>query len=406
MKTEKVHFENPRGDQLTGRLELPPDQHPHNFAIFAHCFTCTKNLIAVRQISDALAREGFGVLRFDFTGLGESSGDFSQTNFSGNVGDLEAASAFLEKQYQAPSLLVGHSLGGAAVLMAASNLPSVRAVATLGAPSEPQHVTHLLRSSLEEIQSEGRAKVQIGGQEFTIEKQFLDDLQAHKLPVVVKNLDRALLILHSPQDQIVEIKNAEEIYLSARHPKSFVSLDGADHLLSARSDALYAGKVIANWASRYVPLPKPEKVKSDHQVVARLEQEDGYTTELKVGNHYMIADEPVDFGGNDFGPSPYELVSAGLSACTSMTLQMYARRKGWPLEAAETHTSYSKEHAVDCADCETSSKSKIDTFRREIRLVGPLDAGQKNRLMEIADRCPVHRTLDSVTEIITKQVSE
>jgi uncharacterized OsmC-like protein/alpha/beta superfamily hydrolase len=406
MKTEKVHFENPRGDQLTGRLELPPDQHPHNFAIFAHCFTCTKNLIAVRQISDALAREGFGVLRFDFTGLGESSGDFSQTNFSGNVGDLEAASAFLEKQYQAPSLLVGHSLGGAAVLMAASNLPSVRAVATLGAPSEPQHVTHLLRSSLEEIQSEGRAKVQIGGQEFTIEKQFLDDLQAHKLPVVVKNLDRALLILHSPQDQIVEIKNAEEIYLSARHPKSFVSLDGADHLLSARSDALYAGKVIANWASRYVPLPKPEKVKSDHQVVARLEQEDGYTTELKVGNHYMIADEPVDFGGNDFGPSPYELVSAGLSACTSMTLQMYARRKGWPLEAAETHTSYSKEHAVDCADCETSSKSKIDTFRREIRLVGPLDAGQKNRLMEIADRCPVHRTLDSVTEIVTKQVSE
>lgn len=406
MKTVKVHFENARGDQLTGRLALPADQHPHNFAIFAHCFTCTKNLIAVRQISDALAREGFGVLRFDFTGLGESSGDFSQTNFSGNVGDLEAASDFLEKQYRAPSLLVGHSLGGAAVLMAASNLPSVRAVATLGAPSEPGHVTQLLRSSLEEIQSEGRAKVQIGGQGFTIEKQFLDDLQAHALVEVVKNLGRALLILHSPQDQVVGIKNAEEIYLSARHPKSFVSLDGADHLLSSRSDALYAGKVIANWASRYVPWPKPEKIKSDHQVVARLELEDGYTTDLKVGNHYMTADEPVDFGGNDFGPSPYEWVSAGLSACTSMTLQMYARRKGWPLEAVETHTSYSKEHAVDCADCETSSKSKIDTFRREIRLIGPLDAVQKDRLMEIADRCPVHRTLDSVTEIKTKQVNE
>ena len=406
MKTVKVHFENTRGDQLTGRLALPADQHPHNFAIFAHCFTCTKNLMAVRQISDALAREGFGVLRFDFTGLGESSGDFSQTNFSGNVGDLEAASDFLEKQYRAPSLLVGHSLGGAAVLMAASNLPSVQAVATLGAPSEPGHVTQLLRSSLEEIQSEGRAKVQIGGQGFTIENQFLDDLQAHALVEVVKNLGRALLILHSPQDQVVGIKNAEEIYLSARHPKSFVSLDGADHLLSSRSDALYAGKVIANWASRYVPWPKPEKIKSDPQVVARLEQEDGYTTDLKVGNHYMIADEPVDFGGNDFGPSPYEWVSAGLSACTSMTLQMYARRKGWPLEAVETHTSYSKEHAVDCADCETSSKSKIDTFRREIRLIGPLDAVQKDRLMEIADRCPVHRTLDSVTEIKTKQVNE
>ena len=406
MKTVKVHFENARGDQLTGRLALPADQHPHNFAIYAHCFTCTKNLLAVRLISDALAREGFGVLRYDFTGLGESSGDFSQTNFSGNVGDLEAASDFLEKQYRAPSLLVGHSLGGAAVLMAASNLPSVRAVATLGAPSEPGHVTQLLRSSLEEIQSEGRAKVQIGGQGFTIEKQFLDVLQAHALVEVVKKLGRALLILHSPQDQVVGIKNAEEIYLSARHPKSFVSLDGADHLLSSRSDALYAGKVIANWASRYVPWPKPEKIKSDHQVVARLELEDGYTTDLKVGNHYMTADEPVDFGGNDFGPSPYEWVSAGLSACTSMTLQMYARRKGWPLEAVETHTSYRKEHAVDCADCETSSKSKIDTFRREIRLIGPLDAVQKDRLMEIADRCPVHRTLDSVTEIKTKQVNE
>ena len=211
MKTEKVHFENARGDQLTGRLALPADQHPHNFAIFAHCFTCTKNLLAVRLISDALAREGFGVLRFDFTGLGESSGDFSQTNFSGTVGDLEAASAFLEKQYRAPSLLVGHSLGGAAVLMAASNLPSVQAVATLGAPSEPGHVTQLLRSSLEEIQSEGRAKVQIGGQGFTIEKQFLDDLQAHALVEVVKNLGRALHILHSPHDQVVGIKNAEEI---------------------------------------------------------------------------------------------------------------------------------------------------------------------------------------------------
>ncbi|MGB5403682.1 MAG: alpha/beta fold hydrolase [Robiginitalea sp.] len=406
MKTEKVHFENPRGDLLTGRLALPPDQHPHNFAIFAHCFTCTKNLFAVRQLSDALTREGFGVLRFDFTGLGESAGDFSQTNFSGNVGDIQAAAAFLEKRYQAPSLLVGHSLGGAAVLMAASSLPSVRAVATLGAPSEPQHVTHLLRSSLEEIKSEGKAKVQIGGRGFTIEKQFLDDLQAHVLPEVAKNLGRALLILHSPQDQVVGIKNAEEIYYSARHPKSFVSLDGADHLLSSGSDALYAGKVIANWASRYVPWPKPAKIKSEHQVVARLEKEDGYTTELKVGRHYLTADEPVDFGGNDFGPSPYEWVSAGLSACTSMTLQMYARRKGWPLEAVEAHTSYSKEHAVDGADCDTNSKSKIDTFHREIRLIGPLDERQKSRLLEIADRCPVHRTLDSPTEIKTKLISE
>ncbi len=402
MSTQKVHFENENGDQLTGRLSFPPDRHPHNFALFAHCFTCSKNLVAVRNISKALAKEGFGVLRFDFTGLGESDGDFEETNFSANISDLKAASDFLANTYRAPTLIIGHSLGGAAVIFAAAQIPAIRAVATLGAPSDPEHVTKLLRNSLEEIRLQGKAEVQIGGRGFTIQEQFLKDLQSHKLPDVTRKLDRALLILHSPQDKIVGIKNAEEIYQAARHPKSFISLDGADHLLSSGEDSRYVGSVVGAWAKRYVNGPEAPPLMTDHQVVASLDRDDGFTTEMKVGNHYLTADEPEDFGGQDFGPSPYELLSASLSACTSMTLQMYARRKGWPLESVETHTSYSKQHALDCEACEDSPGAKIDTFHREVALSGPLEENQRKRLLEIADRCPVHRTLHSTTQIKTQ----
>ena len=405
MKAQKVRFPNRQGHQLTGRLVLPADRHPHNCVLFAHCFTCTKNLGAVRNISAALAHSGFGVLRFDFAGLGESEGDFEDTNFSGNVEDLEDAATFLEQNYMAPSLLVGHSLGGAAVIFAADRLPSVKAVATLGAPSDPEHVTHLLRSDLPEIEAEGRARVTIGGRGFTIKKQFLKDLQSHSLPEVVKGLERALLILHSPQDLIVSIKNAEEIYLAARHPKSFVSLDGADHLLSNDADSTYAGKVIAGWADRYVSKPKETDLESDHQVMASLDREDGFTTEMKVGNHYLTADEPASYGGHDFGPSPYELLSSSLAACTVMTVHMYARRKDWPLENAEVHVSYSKEHARDGDDCLDNPDARIDTFQREISLEGELDETQRKRLLEIADRCPVHRTLHSPTQVITRERS-
>jgi putative redox protein len=405
MKAQKVRFPNRQGHQLTGRLVLPADRHPHNFVLFAHCFTCTKNLGAVRNISAALAQSGFGVLRFDFAGLGESEGDFEDTNFSGNVEDLEDAAKFLEQNYMAPSLLVGHSLGGAAVIFAANRLPSVKAVATLGAPSDPEHVTHLLRSDLPEIEAEGRARVTIGGRDFTIKKQFLEDLQSHSLPEVVRGLERALLILHSPQDLIVSIKNAEEIYLAARHPKSFVSLDGADHLLSNDADSTYAGKVIAGWADRYVSKPEETELKSDHQVVASLDREDGFTTEMKVGSHYLTADEPVSYGGHDFGPSPYELLSSSLAACTVMTVHMYARRKDWPLENAEVHVTYGKEHAVDGNDCLDDPDARIDTFQREISLEGKLDEAQRKRLLEIADRCPVHRTLHSPTQVISRERS-
>lgn len=405
MNTEKVTFQNKEGQELVGRLEFPVDRHPHNFVLFAHCFTCTKNLSAVRNISKALTSNGFAVLRFDFTGLGESEGDFADTNFSGNVEDLVAASNYLAENHEAPSLLIGHSLGGAAVIFAATEIPSVHAVATVGAPSNPVHVKHLLKSGIEEINETGRAVVNLSGRDFTIKKQFLDDLETKSLPETVKSLRKPLLIMHSPQDDTVGIKNAEEIYVAAHHPKSFVSLDGADHLLFNKKDSLYVGEVISGWAKRYLEVTErvAPNIKTRHQVAASLDSSEGFTTQMKVGNHYMLADEPESFGGNDFGPSPYELVSAGLSACTVMTLQMYAKRKGWPLEKVEVHTSYSKSHAEDCENCEDSS-AKIDTFHRELKITGNLDGKQRERLVQIADKCPVHKTLHSETQVITSLV--
>ncbi|QNJ98470.1 bifunctional alpha/beta hydrolase/OsmC family protein [Constantimarinum furrinae] len=401
MKIEKVKFQNKEGDSLVGRLELPADQKPHNFALFAHCFTCNKNLLAVKNISRALTSEGIGVLRFDFTGLGESEGEFAETNFSGNIEDLIAAANFLKVNYAAPTLLIGHSLGGAAVIYAAEALKNISAVVTIGAPSNPVHVKHLFKDSVNTIEQDGHATVSISGRAFTIKDQFLDDLEKRSLPKCVKSLRKAILIMHSPQDEIVGIKNAEELYIAAHHPKSFISLNGADHLLSKKEDSLYAGRVIAGWASRYVTIPEPINIRSRHDVVASLSDDTLFTTQMKVGDHYMLADEPESVGGNNFGPNPYELVSAGLSACTAMTIQMYARRKKWNISNVEVHTSYSKDHAYDCENCE-DPMTKIDTFNREIKFEGILDDKQKKRLLQIADKCPVHKTLHSKTQILTR----
>ena len=403
MNIQKVSFSNKNDEKLAGRLELPLNQKPHNFAIFSHCFTCTKNLMAVKNVSRALTEKGFGVLRFDFTGLGESEGDFENTNFSGNVNDLVEAAEFLERDYMAPTLLVGHSLGGAAAIFAAEKIESIQAVAVINSPSDPSHVMHLLKESKAEINERGKAKVNLGGIDFTIKKQFLDDLKNKPLTEIVKTFGKAILILHSPQDKTVEIKNAEEIYKAAHHPKSFVSLDGVDHLLSKKEDSRYVGMVIAGWASRYVDIPPQEEVITKSKVAASLDNDEKFTTYLKLGDHNFIADEPTNFGGNNFGPSPYEFLSAGLAACTAMTIQMYARRKNWEVENVGVHINYSREHAVDCEFCEDAS-AKIDTFTREIKLEGNLSEVQKNKLLEIADKCPVHKTLHSKTQVITRLI--
>ena len=399
MQFQKVTFTNRNGQQLAARLELPVNQQAHTYALFAHCFTCNKNLTAVRNISRSLNLNGIAVLRFDFTGLGESEGDFADTNFSSNIEDLLDAAQFLEDAYQAPKLLVGHSLGGAAVLCAATKLPHVKAVATIGAPFDPSHVQHLLQDQIEEIEKSGVADVQIGGRTFQVKKQFLEDIREQEIKGYLNTLDKALLILHSPQDLTVPIENAAWLYEAARHPKSFITLDGADHLMSNKADSHYAGTMIASWVDRYLAIEKEEELKAERQVAVRLGGE-GYTTEIMVRHHGLTADEPIKVGGNDYGPNPYELVTAGLGACTAMTMHMYARRKNWELQEVVVHLDHSKDYPNDMEDTE-NPKNKIDIFKREIEIEGNLDETQILRLMEIADKCPVHRTLHSPVIIET-----
>jgi putative redox protein len=400
MNTSKIHFENSDGLGLTARLELPAQGSPSAYAIFAHCFTCSKDLNAVITISRTLSLSNIAVLRFDFTGLGESDGEFENTNFSSNVGDLVSAADFLRTEYEAPSLLIGHSLGGAAVLAAAGRIPEVKAVATIGAPADPHHVEHLFEDQLEEIREKGSAQVSIGGRPFSLSKQFLNDIHEAGMEELVGNLNRALLIMHSPQDQIVEVDNARITYLRAMHPKSFVSLDGADHLLSDSKDSEYVATIISAWVGRYVDLePKDVLPESDRQVVVRTGDE-GYTTEVRAGRHSFLADEPTSLGGKDLGPTPYDFLVTALGTCTSITLRMYADRKKWPLEQALVHVQHGKVHEID-SESNENPKAKIDKISREIELVGPLDEEQRARLMEIADRCPVHKTLSGDIRIDT-----
>ena len=406
MPTKKITFTNSKGYQLSAKIDLPLKKNPFPFVIFAHVFTGNKNLIASKHISRALTINGFGVMRFDFTGLGESEGDFEDTNFTSNVEDLIAASEYLEKEYMAPTVMVGHSLGGAAALFAAKQLDHIKAVVTIGSPSYPEHVTHLLRDKREEIEKNGCAKVSIAGREFTIKKQFLDDLQSQEHVPVIKNLRKALLVMHSPQDNIVGIDNAANIYKLAKHPKSYITLDGADHMLTNKDDANYAGNVIASWVKRYIEFPKIDKLETDKQVVVRLEG-DGYTTEIQADDHSIIADEPVSFGGNDFGPSPYELLNASIGACTAMTLKMYARRKKWPLEEVKVHLSYSKSLKYQEHQANPENKnSRIDRFEKELELIGDLTEEQKRRLLEIANKCPVHRTIASPSQFVSKLIED
>ncbi len=395
MRFESVTFTNERGDELAARLDQPLDGRPVAYALFAHCFTCSKNLKAVGNIARALTRQGIAVLRFDFTGLGESEGSFHETNFSTNLSDLQAAALALAERYEAPRILIGHSLGGTAVLSVADRMPSVVAVATIGAPFDPSHVQHLFDESIDQIEDEGSAVVNIGGRPFRITRQFIADLENQDAPSRIAGLGRALAVFHSPVDQIVGIDNAAEIFKAARHPKSYISLDRADHLLTDESDSRYVGLVISAWARKYIGVPKEERRDEpvhDNRVVARIGR-DHYSTEILANGHSLIADEPRSVGGTNQGPTPYELLAGGLGACTAITLRMYADRKGWPLEEVEVRLAHSKVHARDC-ECETEAEGKIDLIEREIELTGGLDDSQKKRLTEIANRCPVHRTLE------------
>lgn len=401
MPFEKVSFKNAQGDALAARLDLPVDSKPIACALFAHCFTCSKNLKAVGAISNALNRQGIAVLRFDFTGLGESEGDFADTNFSSNVDDLVAAADYMAANMEAPAILVGHSLGGAAVLQAAHRISSVKAVATIGAPASPKHVAHLVEDSRDDIEAHGQATVTIAGRSFTIKKQFLDDLDATRMEKSIRELDRALLIFHGPLDQVVGIENAADIFKAAKHPKSFVSLDEADHLLTNETDSDFVGTVLGAWSRKYIGAPREMREEvhpEDNEVVARTGQ--GLRTEIMAGGHGLVADEPESLGGTNTGPTPYDLLSAALGACTSMTLRMYADHKGWPLEEATVYLKHTKIHAEDCAHCETK-EGKIDRITRELEVKGDLDEAQRKRLTEIANRCPVHRTLHREIDVPT-----
>ena len=401
--SEAVDFPGVSGAALAARLDVPTGATPRAYALFAHCFTCSKDTRAATFVAEALADAGIATLRVDFTGLGGSGGDFANTGFSSNVEDLVAAADWLRANRDAPSILVGHSLGGAAVLAAAARIPEAVAVATINAPSDPSHLAQRFAAQRAEIDAHGEAEVDLAGRTFRISRAFVDDIAAQNIAAAVSSLRRALIVFHSPRDTEVGIDHASRIFLAAKHPKSFVSLDDADHLLTRRADARYVGAVLAAWASRYLPALAEAAGVSEgvRDVLVRETRTGKFQQEVAIGPHRLIVDEPPDVGGEDSGPSPYDLILAALGACTAMTMRLYAAHKGLPLERVSVALHHQKIHAADCADCETK-EGKIDRVERVISVEGPLDDDAKAKLLEIANRCPVHRTLNAEVSIPTR----
>ena len=399
MPTDRFTFPGHAGHPLAARLDRPEGPHLAT-ALFAHCFTCGKDIAAARRIAARLAGMGIAVLRFDFTGLGHSEGEFGNTDFSSNVEDLRRAAQALTERGMPPALLIGHSLGGAAVLRAAPDIPGIRAVATIGAPFDPGHVSQNFAAALPRIAAEGVATVELAGRPVRIGQRFVEDIAEARLAPSIGALRAALLVLHAPRDAVVGIDNAARIFGAARHPKSFVTLDAADHLLTDPGEAEYAAEVIAAWSARYLDLRPPAPPPGVPEGIVRVSEADagGFLQDVQSGPaHHALADEPRAYGGTDRGMSPYGFLSAGLGACTSMTIRMYARRKGWPLAHVSVDVSHDKVHAQDAGGNDT----RIDRFHRAIHLAGDLDEGQRQRLLEIADRCPVHRTLETGARITT-----
>jgi uncharacterized OsmC-like protein/alpha-beta hydrolase superfamily lysophospholipase len=404
MPSERFQFAGSDGQELAAALDTP-DGPIRAYALFAHCFTCGKDVLAAKRIAVALAASGIAVLRFDFTGLGSSGGDFANSTFSSNLTDLVRAADHLRDTRKAPAILIGHSLGGAAILAVAAQIPEAKAVVTIAAPSDPAHVTGLFADRIEEIRKHGKTEVSLAGRPFTIKREFLDDVAQHGLMAHISSLRKALLIMHAPTDDTVGIDNATRIFAAAKHPKSFVSLADADHLLSNRRDSSYVADVIAAWTSRYLePAGLQEAVVPDdkpREVVVHETRNGTFQQGVSIGPHRLLADEPVAAGGQDTGPAPYDLLLAGLGACTSMTMRLYADRKSLPLERTTVTLRHSKIYAQDCAECETRT-GMLDQIERIISMDGALDAEQRKKLMEIADKCPVHRTLTSEIRIVTR----
>ncbi|HEX7884204.1 MAG TPA: bifunctional alpha/beta hydrolase/OsmC family protein [Afipia sp.] len=405
MTTEKFQFPGSDGQMLAASLDLP-DGAPTAYALLAHCFTCGKDVLAVRRIAEGLAKHGIATLRFDFTGIGASEGEFANTTFSSNIADLVLAADHLRKTQRAPSILIGHSLGGAAILAAASLIPEATCIATIAAPSDPSHVTHLFKDHIPAIREQGELEVQLSGRPFRIKREFLDDVAEHRLTETVAKLHKPLLIFHSPTDDYVGIDNATRLFVAAKHPKSFISLAGADHLLTQKRDAVYVADMIAAWAARFLDAAPASSSAAALPEIADgvMVQETGaskFQQIISVGKHRMIADEPVEAGGLDTGPGPYDFLLAGLGACTSMTMRLYAERKSLPLARTTVTLKHSRVYAKDCEECETK-EGMISRIERTIAMEGDLDAGQRAKLMDIADKCPVHRTLTSEISIVTR----
>jgi uncharacterized OsmC-like protein/alpha-beta hydrolase superfamily lysophospholipase len=403
---KKVNFRNSQDDILAGLMELPADP-PKGYILFAHCFTCGKDISSASRVSRALASHGYAVLRFDFTGLGGSDGDFANTSFSSNVEDLVSASNYLREEFEAPDVLIGHSLGGAAVLAAARYVPEAKAVVTIGSPASPAHVVHNFEDQLDTINKQGLAEVHLGGRPFTVKQQFVDDLQEQNQQQAISKLKKALLIFHSPIDVAVSIDEAGKIYSWAKHPKSFISLDNADHLLSRPADAEYVADAIVAWVKRY--LRKPAEVTELPEVVAGhvlvAEKNLKFTRSIYTDNHHWLADEPKQAGGDNLGPDPYEMLLAALGACTSMTMRMYANRKQWPVEEIYVSLEHKRIHSDDCEDCDYQGEAKrLDVIERTIRIEGEeLSDEQRDKLLEIAGKCPVHLSLENDIQVITME---
>lgn len=390
IESRKINFPGANGGMLAARLDLPAK--PRAFALFAHCFTCGKDIFAAARIAEGLTTRDIAVLRFDFTGIGSSEGEFANSNFSSNVRDLLAAADYLRLNHAAPSLLIGHSLGGAAMLAAAPHLPDATGVVTIGAPSSAAHVTRNFAADLAEINEKGTAEVTLAGRTFTITKQFLDDIAGQNFIDGLANLKKALLVCHAPRDEYVGIENATTIFTAARHPKSFLSLDTADHLVRKREDAIYLADVIAAWASRYLPATEEAAALAPGVVEVRETRTGPLAQQVRAGRHVLMAGEPIAVGGDDAGPGPYDYLLAALGACTSMTMRLYAERKGIPAERFSVRLSHRRIHAEDCADCETK-EGNIGEITLDIMIEGDVSEAARARLMEIADRCPVHQTL-------------